>query len=69
MASIELKDAYYSVPIAMAHRKFLRFRWKGQLYEYTCFPNDLAFAPNNFTKLLKPVYAKLQQALTVDGIL
>lgn len=26
MASIDLRDAYYSVPIAVEHRKFLKFR-------------------------------------------
>lgn len=25
MASIDLKDAYYSVPIAVAHQKYLKF--------------------------------------------
>ena len=29
MASIELKDAYYSVPICQDHQKFLKFSWKG----------------------------------------
>ena len=27
MASIDLKDAYYSVPVAREHRKYLRFKW------------------------------------------
>ena len=41
MASVDLTDAYYSIPIAKAHRKYLRFQFKGQLYEYTCMPNGL----------------------------
>ena len=28
MASIDLKDAYYTVPIAEEHRKYLKFYWK-----------------------------------------
>lgn len=28
MAFIDLKDAYYSVPITIEHRKFLRFCWR-----------------------------------------
>ena len=36
MASVDLKDAYYSVPIALEHRHFLMFKWEGQYYQYTC---------------------------------
>ena len=35
-ASVDLCDAYYSVPIAPEHRKYLRFIWKQQMYEFTC---------------------------------
>ena len=34
LGSVDLKDAYYSVSIDREHRKFLRFRWEGQLYLY-----------------------------------
>lgn len=61
MASCDLRHAYYSVPIFKEQRKLLRFIWKGKIYEFTCFPNGLALAPRKFTKLLKPVYAKLRQ--------
>lgn len=37
MASIDLKDAYYSVPISTTDQKFLKFEWKGTLYQFTCF--------------------------------
>ena len=60
MASIDLTDAYYTVPVASEHRKFLRFIWGNTLYQYTCLPNGLASAPRYFTKLLKPVYATLR---------
>ena len=33
MASLDLKDAYYSIPIAPQHRKFLRFEFNGQLLQ------------------------------------
>ena len=61
MGSVDLKDAYYSVPIARAHQKFLKFEWEGSLYAFTCFPNGLASCPRKFTKLLKPVYSVLRQ--------
>lgn len=59
MASVDLKDAYYSVPVALEDRKFLQFQWEGQYYQYTCLPNGLACAPRLFTKILKPIYACL----------
>ena len=61
MASVDLKDAYYSVSVAKEYRKYLRFFWDGQLFQFTTLPNGLACAPRLFTKLLKPVYATLRQ--------
>ena len=45
MASVDLKDAYYSVPIATEDRKYLKFEWQGSYFQYTCLPNGLACAP------------------------
>ena len=59
MASIDLRDAYYTVPIFHAHQKYLKFIFNGTLYQYTCMENGLSCAPWVFTKLLKPVYATL----------
>lgn len=61
MASVDLKDAYYSVRICAEHQKYLKFDWNGKLYKFTCFPNGLALAPRKFTKLLKPVYSSLRK--------
>ena len=61
MGSVDLKDAYYSVPICKDHQKFLKFEWKGVLYQFVCFPNRLAFWPRKFTKLLKPLVSSLRQ--------
>ena len=60
MASIDLKDAYYSVSIDTNHRKYLRFTWKNQLFQFTCLPNGLSSAPRIFTKLMKPAYSTLR---------
>ena len=59
MASIDLKDAYYSIPIDTRDQKYLKFIWKDKLYQYTCLPMGLACAPRKFVKLLKPVFAHL----------
>ena len=61
MASVDLKEAYYSVPIAKDHQKYLKFEWDHTLYQFTCFPNGLAFCPRKFTKLLKPIYSVLRR--------
>ena len=59
-ASIDLVDAYFSVPVAPSERKWLRFLWNGVLFQYTCMPQGLTSAPRLFTKLLKPVLAHLR---------
>ena len=61
MASIDLKDAYFTVPIAKEHRKFLRFIWQDRVYEFTCLPFGLACAPRVFTKVMKPMIASQRQ--------
>ena len=61
-AKIDLKDAYYSVPLAQTFRKYLRFTWNGILYQFTCLPNGLSSAPRVFTKLLKPMFSTLRKA-------
>ena len=61
MASLDLKDAYYSVPISLEYRKFLPFCWKGVLYQFTCLPNGLSSCPRLFTKLLKPPLSQLRR--------
>ena len=60
MASIDLKDAYLSVSVWEEHRRYLRFSWRGTLYEFQCLPFSLCSAPRVFTKLLKPVLARLR---------
>lgn len=60
MASVDLKDAYFLVPIAEKYKKFLRFEFNEKLYEFNCLPFGLCTAPYVFTKLLKPVAQKLR---------
>ena len=60
IASIDLKDAYYSVPVADEDRKFLKFQWGDRHFQFTCLPNGLACARRLLTKLLKPVYTHIR---------
>ena len=61
IASIDLNDAYYSVPVALTNQKYLLFKFEGQLYKFVCLPNGLSSAPRIFTKLLKPVFSALHK--------
>lgn len=56
MASIDLKDAYYSVNIHESFRKYLRFLWNDQLFQFTCLPNGLTSAPRWYTNQFLPHY-------------
>ena len=61
MASIDLKDAYYSIPVRVEDRKYLKFSWNHKLYRFTVLPNGLACVPRFFTKLLSPVFASARK--------
>ena len=36
MCKIDLKDAYFVVPLSKNSQKYVRFQWKGLLYECLC---------------------------------
>ena len=59
MASIDGKDAYYSVPVASEYRKYLRFGWQGKVFQFSCLPNGLSSALRLFTKITKPLFSHL----------
>lgn len=61
LASLDLKNAYYLVAINKNYKKFLRFTFDGDLYEYNCLPFGLNCAPFIFTKLMKPVLSFLRE--------
>ena len=61
MIKVDLKDAYFSVPVCQEHQKFLRFRWQGKLYQFHCLPFGLGPAPRIFTKVMRPVIAFLRR--------
>ena len=60
MLSLDLKNAYYSVPIHPESQRFLKFWYYGNLYQFQVFPNGLFSCLRKFTKLLKPVLASLR---------
>ena len=61
MAAVDLKDAHYSIWVCKEDRKYLRFWWDWQLYQFTCLLNWLSSAPRLFTKILKPPLTSLHK--------
>ena len=62
LGKIDLKDAYFLIPIWKNHRKYLQVLWKDTLLEFARLPFGLAVAPRLFTKVMKPVVALLRRA-------
>ena len=60
LVKVDLKDAYLTVLMNYQYWKFLRFVWKGTVFEFKTLPFSLATAPITFTKLLRPVAASLR---------
>lgn len=60
MINIDLKEAYFLLPIHDSHTKFLRFYVQELLYEFVVLPFGLSSAPYIFTKILQPVIAHLR---------
>ena len=50
MAKINIKDAYYSVPIKLQDQKCLNFIFEQVLYQFTVLPNGYSPGPPKFMK-------------------
>ena len=59
MASIDLKDAFFSVPIYKPHKKYLKF-FLGEFYKFTLMPNGFGPAMREFTKISKVPFSVLR---------
>ena len=61
MASLDLQDAYFQVPVHRESRKFLRFTWEGKVYQFRVLCFGLATAPQVYTRMMAPVSAALHR--------
>ena len=62
MATLDLKDAYYTIGIHPSQQKYLKFMWRDQLYVFKCAPFGLSPVPRKFTKLMKPPMSILRSS-------
>lgn len=62
LASLDLQDAYWHVPIHPRFRRFLAFQVGRETYQFTRLPFGLSLAPRVFTKLVRVVGARLTAA-------
>ena len=61
LAMVDMKDAYFTIPIHHNHRAFIRFQHKDRVLQFTCLPFGLSSAPWVFTKTLRPAIALLRE--------
>lgn len=61
MVKLDLKDAFLTVLVLINHQIYLRFMWKGTMWEFVCLPFGLASALRAFTKIMKPVVGMLRK--------
>ena len=74
MCKLDMKNAYFSVPLRRNCRDKVRFQWSGTLYEFLCLCFGLGPAPRIFTKILKVPVSLIRRwniviAIYLDGIL
>ncbi|XP_041477327.1 uncharacterized protein LOC121425366 [Lytechinus variegatus] len=60
-ASLDLRDAYFHIPIHPASRDLLGFRFKETAYRYRAMPFGLRLAPRVFTRVVTAVAAHLRK--------
>ena len=58
--SIDLDNAYYSVPMAPEFQKYLAFILGDRIFVFQVLPFGLSLAPWAFTRVLKPVKTHLR---------
>ena len=61
LVKIDLKDAYFAVPIKHSDHPLLRFQKAAVTYQFNCLPFGLSSAPRIFTKITRPITAWLRQ--------
>ncbi|KAL1919968.1 uncharacterized protein VTP21DRAFT_1114 [Calcarisporiella thermophila] len=61
MTSIDLKDAFFHIPVHARSRTYLQFIWEGKKYQFRVLPFGLTSSPRIFTKVLRPLLAECRK--------
>ncbi len=59
VASVDLMDVYFHIPIRPSSRKYLRFTHRGEVYQYQVLPFGICTAPLIFTLVMREVRVML----------
>ena len=62
VASVDLKDAFYTIPIHNAHQKYFKLMLYQKFYKYLGMPNGYSDAMRVFTKIILPPFANTPKA-------
>ena len=60
--SVDLKDAYFHVPIHPRSRRFLRFAYKNRVLQFKALPFGLSSAPWLFTRIMAELKKMVNEA-------
>ena len=60
MKSIDITDAFLMVPVKKGHGILLKFVFEGKVCMYLVLPFGYTGSPRIFTKVLKPILARLR---------
>ena len=61
VCNIDIKNAYFAIPLSVKSKAYVRFQWKDLLYEFCCFFFRISPVPIVFTKLLKVPISLLRE--------
>ena len=61
MASVDLKDAFFTVTVHNSHQKYFKLEWFQGFYKFIGMPNEYSEAMIIFTKIVRPVFGYLRQ--------
>ena len=61
--TLDLTDAYFHIPIHAEFKKFLRFKFLGQSFQFRAMPFGLRSAPRVFTKIMSVLGAFLRKKI------
>jgi len=68
MASLDLSNAYHTVPIHPEDKKYLKFEIRNQTYCYLTLPQGYRDSPRIFTKLLAPLLKHLRERNFISSV-